>query len=316
MVALSTRSVQQELRLQGMVPARRVQQPEPAVAAAVATTAAWPCWKPRIVTAAAAVNRAARVECAGGVGSAIGYAIAAVAALWLPVQSLFHAGTAAHVRRTSVTFAVALQCSAALAHGASDLHVSFLDRATHRLSEGAEGRAARAGAGHAFRLVPASAWLGDDAPPPPSAALFEVLPAAVRLARPRRGGHLPRRAARRGPPAAKARSIVRGCCVTSLEARAAGDVTPGNQQQQQQQAAHAQPHTLGVRHAGAALLALLDVEPHARLDAKLSRKLAPVAASASSEGTTKRCRTHATGRPQRRSGWRSGWRSCCACASS
>ena len=59
----------------------------------------------------------------------MGGTIAALVLLWLPVHMLFHALAAAHVRRTSVTFAVALQCEAALSRGSSDLHrASFTDR--------------------------------------------------------------------------------------------------------------------------------------------------------------------------------------------
>ena len=68
------------------------------------------------------------VVAASSPGAAIGYALAGVAVLWLPVHMIFHAATAGHVRRTNVTFAVALQCEASLAHGASDLHRSMFAR--------------------------------------------------------------------------------------------------------------------------------------------------------------------------------------------
>ena len=85
--------------------------------------------------AGGARNREIKVTGADGAGAAIGYAIAACAVLWLPAHMLFHAITAAHVRRTAVTFAVALQCRASLPHGASDVHKSLAERAVHRMSQ-------------------------------------------------------------------------------------------------------------------------------------------------------------------------------------
>ena len=66
--------------------------------------------------------------------AAVGYTIAALLVLWLPVHMCFHAATAAHVRRTTVTLAVALQCDAALARGSSDVRLSFTERVTRRLT--------------------------------------------------------------------------------------------------------------------------------------------------------------------------------------
>ena len=116
---------------------------------------------------------------------------------------------------------------------------------TPRLS--AEERAAGRGAGHAFRLVPAADWLGEDAQPP-SAALFEVCVsfgwrgrscAAAFRAQLRDGGRL-----------------------AALEASFAALV-----------AAAATDAIGGVARPGIAIVALLDDEPFARLDVKLSRKL-------------------------------------------
>ena len=311
---------------------------------------------------------------AGSAGAAVGYAIAAVVILWLPMYMAFHALTAAHVRRTSVCFAVALQCEAALARGVTDLHASFGDRASRRLSQadeaGAEGaerfvlkgrrfaaqgladaavaffqnearglaavrpllrtpllaalggaakkqdpaalaarrkpkgawkrlkralhaelawhkraahhaarslkrcftprfsaeaRAAGHGAGHAFRLVPAGDWLADAAPG--TAALFEV---SIEF------GFWRGRAA-----AAAFRAQLRdGARLRHLEtafaaAVAALDAAPPAKQQ-----------PLGIRNAGAALLALLDDEPFARLDSKLSCKVAGAEADATASGAS------------------------------
>jgi hypothetical protein len=82
--------------------------------------------------AGGAKNRAIKVTGADGAGAAIGYTLAAIVVLWMPFHMCFHAATAAHVRRTNVTFAVALQCRSALAHGASDVHVTFAQRTLSR----------------------------------------------------------------------------------------------------------------------------------------------------------------------------------------
>jgi len=300
---------------------------------------------------------------------------------------LFHAITAAHVRRTNVTFAVALQCEAALAHGVSDLHTSMFARksrlsepgtpgsqhgspgsphggstaddeaeaaatfafrgrrfaapglaaaaasffsgdplhptivrpllrspllaalgghkgqdpttlTTRRKPKGpwkrfkralhaelawhrrawnhaarsikrcltprlrADKRAAGRGVGHAFRIVPAGEWLGEAAPP--TAALFEVcvqfgwrgrVAAAAFRDRLRDEEHL--------------RALEDGFAACVAAAEAAHDID----EHDGPPAKHAQQPSLGVRHAGIAVVALLDDEPFARLDAHLTRKL-------------------------------------------
>ena len=290
-------------------------------------------------------------------GAAIGYALAAILVLWLPVHMAFHALTAAHVRRTAVSFAVALQCEASLQHGLSDVHGSF-KRALSRRGDGdtaaaediersvqhgrrfgapglaaaavaffgtaagatvavrpllraplvaalgghgkgaeigslalrkkprgaawrlkralqseldwhrraarhawravrrmltprlnAEARAARAGPGHAFRLVRADEWLGDDATPR-TAALFEL---SVSFGV---GG--------RTAAAAFRASLRDAALLGELEDAFAERVAAAEAAQRDAPGAAA----LGVRAAGAVLLALLDDEPHARLDAK------------------------------------------------
>jgi hypothetical protein len=75
-----------------------------------------------------------RLDAAESEEAAVGYTIAALLVLWLPVHMCFHALTAAHVRRTTVTLAVALQCDAALARGSSDVRLSFTERVTRRLT--------------------------------------------------------------------------------------------------------------------------------------------------------------------------------------
>ena len=127
----------------------------------------------------------------------------------------------------------------------------------------ADTRAAGRGVGHAFRIVPAGEWLGEAAPP--TAALFEVcvqfgwrgrVAAAAFRDRLRDAEHL--------------RSLEDGFAACVAAAEAAHDLdlhdTPP--------AKHAQQPSLGVRHAGTAIIALLDDEPFARLDARLTRKLA------------------------------------------
>ena len=129
----------------------------------------------------------------------------------------------------------------------------------------ADTRAAGRGVGHAFRVVPAGEWLGEAAPP--TAALFEVcvqfgwhgrLAAAAFRDSLRDADHL--RALENGFAA----------CVAAAEAAQdlevdLHDAPPVRQVQQP---------NLGVRHAGIAIVALLDDEPFARLDARMTRKLA------------------------------------------
>ena len=120
----------------------------------------------------------------------------------------------------------------------------------------AEARAAGHGAGHAFRSVPADEWLGLEAAPP-TAALFEV---SVDFGW-------------RGRVAAsKFRACLRdGAQLRSLEADFASTVAAAECAVTTAEPPH--PPPLGVRHAGLSLVALLDDEPHARLDARLSRHL-------------------------------------------
>ena len=334
--------------------------------------------------AGGAKNRAIKVTGADGAGAAIGYTLAAIVVLWMPFHMCFHAATAAHVRRTNVTFAVALQCRSALAHGASDVHVTFAQRTLSRRSstspgpgtphspsfgdaaeaeiEGAEAfvlrgrrfaapglaeaasaffaeqsaggvasvrpllrspllaalggaghkgqdaatlaarrkpkgawkrlkralhselqwhkrawhhaargikrcftprftaeaRAAGAGAGHAFRIVPGASWLDESAPA--TAALFEV---CVEFGWRGREAAAAFRAQLR--VAAHLRAFESGFASAIAAAEAASADAAADPKQR----------PLGVSHAGIALVALLDDEPFARLDAKLkSRKLA------------------------------------------
>ena len=317
---------------------------------------------------------------------------------------IFHAVTAAHVRRTNVTFAVALQCEAALAHGASDLHTSMFARKSRHDEPGTPGsqhgspgspgsprggqaedeaeaaetfafrgrrfaapglaaaaasffgggslqptivrpllrspllaalggaghkgqdatslaarrkpkgawkrfkralhaelawhkrawhhaarsikrcltprfradtRAAGRGVGHAFRIVPAGEWLGEAAPP--TAALFEVcvqfgwhgrVAAAAFRDSLRDADHL--------------RSLEGGFAACVAAAEAAQDLDL----QDAPPAKQAQQPNLGVRHAGVAIVALLDDEPFARLDARLTRKLAGAHPDAAAPPTT------------------------------
>ena len=326
--------------------------------------------------AAKQTARGPRLRAAETAATAAAAALAGVAVLWPLVHMLFHAVTAAHVRRTAVTFAVALQCEPTLAHGNSDVHASFggrmasrrmsssgkqedapagggaheteaegaeqyvlkgrrfaapglaeaaaaffaqqaagvavvrpllrspllvalggaakgqdpealaarrkpkgswkrlkramhaelawHKRAWHHAARGlkrcftprfsAERRAAGAGAGHAFRLVPATAWLGDDAAPP-SVALFEVCVAF---------GWRGRNAA-----AAFRAQLRDGARLAELEAAFTARIAA---------ACDAPDKTpAGIARPGASLVALLDDEPYARLDAKLSRKVSAAA---------------------------------------
>jgi hypothetical protein len=298
----------------------------------------------------------ATVAAATSAGAAIGYALAAIVVLWLPVHMAFHAATAAHVRRTAVSFAVALQCEPTLEHGSSDLHSSFKRALSGRLeheltpeetersvqhgrrfgapglaavaaayfgsaagakvavrpllraplmaalgghSKGQEAgnlalrkkpkgvlwrlkralqseldwhgraarhawrsirrmltprltvvaRAARAGPGHAFRLVHADEWLGADAAPC-TAAIFEL---SVSFGA---GG--------RNAAAAFRATLRDATQLRELEDAFAACISDAEEAGQRKSAAP----SLGVRRAGVVLLALLDDEPHARLDAK------------------------------------------------
>ena len=127
----------------------------------------------------------------------------------------------------------------------------------------ADTRAAGRGVGHAFRVVPAGEWLGEAAPP--TAALFEVcvqfgwhgrIAAAVFRDSLRDADHL--------------RALENGFAACVAAAEAAQDLDL----QDAPPAKQAQQPSLGVRHAGIAIVALLDDEPFARLDARLTRKLA------------------------------------------
>ena len=318
-------------------------------------------------------------------------ALACAAQLTRPacIAVLFHALTAAHVRRTNVTFAVALQCEAALSHGASDLHTSVFARMSSHLEPGTPGpqpgsphggqaaeaeaeaaevyvlrgrrfaapglaaaaatffggdslrptivrpllrspllaalgghkgqdatalalrskpkgpwkrfkralhaelawhrrawhhaarsvkrcltprlradtRAALHGAGHAFRVVPAGEWLGEAAPP--TAALFEVV---VQY------GWRGRVAAAAFRDSLRNAEHLRGLEHGFAACVAAAEAAQGSGHRDAPPAKQAQLPSLGVRHAGVALVALLDDEPYARLDSKLSaRKVADAA---------------------------------------
>ena len=86
--------------------------------------------------AGGARNREIKFEGADGAVAAVGYALAACVVLWLPAHMAFHAVTAAHVRRTAVTFAVALQCRASVAPGASNAPTTPAENAEPATADG------------------------------------------------------------------------------------------------------------------------------------------------------------------------------------
>ena len=292
-------------------------------------------------------------EAAEGLAAILG----AIAVLWLPTHMLCHAIAAAHARRTSVTFAVALQCepsaptgeereprvsdsgpaggdghenevegaekytlrgkrfaalglataaisffaNAAGGHDAAAVTVRPLLRspllaalgdgtiAAHKKPSGMYKRLKRAlhaellwhkralrhagrsikrcftprltaaGVGRAFRVVSAYEWLGEAAPPPYSAALFEV---SLDFGRRGRAAAAAFRAGLRDEP------YLRGLeAALALKLREL-DAVQGPDDEYSMYRLKAAP--LGVRRVGVALCALLDDQPYARLDAKLA----------------------------------------------